>query len=1014
MARKYGYRAGEHLVKPKYSKRELLTSPVLYSTGNTPEVSVVVASYISDAKLRALKNLLERKGLVNYQILTPLRIKDVTDKDFKTGVTQLYLDNSFDLSKRIPKGSKVLSMGRSLYYLTRSSDLDIPTFYDHILHRTYFFDPIRQCRTYVIDDVRDVVGKDNFENYHAVKVIQQMVSDTYEIDTTPKYAVIIDTTEKLLQMFKDNIDKPAVAIDTETAGFDYLPTLVKKMSDKILSMELSFDGITGYHIVWRVILDNMRITQREIAKREQRYTNGKFDAKFLIFNGFRRGSIHLDHDIIQLRHTVNEMSKMSLKAQSFIHTNHGGYDFALDEYKKKYKVKSYKDIPHSLLGGYGADDATMTFRCVDENIKDIQEMDRLYPNPYNQYWNLERLYYEIRIPALNNYLDMELEGVPVDIHQLDETSNLVKQRIYAATQDLYLSLKIPKEMIDLSSLTYEETKEEEIVVSSKMKYGAKVLNDTSGKLNINSNQQLGRYIEDTLHWIIRERDSDGIPNVNKETVRRWIKDGHKEAQAIDTLSKLQTLFGTFIGERKGPKGTPSGFYQYLKNHGDNQWRIHTNFAVHLADSWRFKSRNPNLQNLPARGEKATLVRRHFTTFNKNEYFYSEDFSGLQLRLAAIVTMDPVMLEIFLRGDGDMHSQTAFEVFCRNIYYHEDLTKEVGYSLCSSTDPNAKKMTKPMFMKLKGSIKQLAAYRQKSKSINFGLLFSLAAHSLAMQFIKVEWEFSEIEAFIDENDLHSQLAKNLNYCGDVFVGMQVIYDKHKGIRRRRGSRFSVSEATDYFKTNNLFNDFEKQFGDEEVEKLYDAYAITVGEYIRESFFDTYKGLAKYGDDQRKKGRKQGFVRSIYGNFRRVPYLLYEGKDTNGAIWANKEAISINSGIQSMEAINVSRWLDNVRKECKSKKMKSRPFGTIHDASENMVVDKEVRQFYEINKKWSLHPYPELNGVPLETEAGVADYWGTKGTTKVDYEGNTVDAWELWDCGPEVTPSVLNSIEAKIVG
>jgi len=996
----FGYEDGIEFVQKKYIKRRMVDTPVLYSTGVDIEVSVVVGKHLSTSQINALARFITRQGINKFQILCPLRFV-AEDKDFKSGVTELFLKNSFNLEDYILPGTKIISMGRALYYLSRSSDLEIEMFYDTLLNHTYFYDPIRKCRVYVIDSFARVIGIDAFEHWNASRVMKQCAKDTYSLPDFKRNHVIIRSSEEYVQMFKDNSSNTKVAIDTETSGFDFLPTLSKKLSDRILTLELSFDGITGYHIPWKIVETNLRLTNREIRTREQIYANGKFDAKFLYFNGFSRATLHIDHDIMQSRHVVNETSRLGLKPQAFLKTSFGGYDFPLDEYKRKNKVRSYADIPSELLESYGPDDAIATFIVHHENMKDIRELDRLYPNEVLPEWSLERLYREIRIPMVNKYLDIELEGLYVDIYQLDETSNMLKHRIYEQTQEVYLALRIPKNKINLAALSYEETEEDPVEDTFKM--GA-FFEDENDAINIGSGQQLGQYIEEELGWRIYERDKKGFASVNKDTVARWIKDGHKEAQTIDTLAKTQTLYRSFVGERLGAKQQPSGFYKYLKVHSDGTYRVHANFSSMLAGSWRGKCRDPNLQNQPAHGEKAEIVKRHFVTKDDSEIFYSEDFSGLQLRLLAIVTGDPVMRDIFLNRGGDLHSITAYNVFCNNTYYIEDVSQECGYSLSDSMNPQAKKLDLDIYLKLRGDIPLLGLYRRFAKSINFGFAFSMAARTFALSFIRKEWTFQEIENFIIDNNLHAELSNNLSSAGDVYTGLRDYYMKHRGLRRISGL-FNANEAIEWLKRENLFSKFEDIYGFEEVEKIYDAYAITAGEQIRTSFFETYKGLKDFGENQKDFAQSHGYVRSMYGNFRRLPYLLYKGKQTNMGIWSNKQAIAINTTIQSLESINVNRWILNVTKECQEKNMVSRVFNKIHDASENFVAKNELKEYNAIKKKWSLYPYPELNGIPLETEANAADYWGTKGTTKIDFKGNEVSAWELWDLGWKVTDSSI---------
>jgi DNA polymerase-1 len=123
-------------------------------------------------------------------------------------------------------------------------------------------------------------------------------------------------------------------------------------------------------------------------------------------------------------------------------------------------------------------------------------------------------------------------------------------------------------------------------------------------------------------------------------------------------------------------------------------RVHTTFLQSVAATGRLSSRDPNLQNIPVRGELGAQIRQAFVA-SPGQVFLSADYSQMELRLLAHFSEDPVLLKAF-QEKVDIHRQTAAAVF--NI--HPEL------------------VTPDM--------------RRQAKVINFGILYGMSAFGLAKQ------------------------------------------------------------------------------------------------------------------------------------------------------------------------------------------------------------------------------------------------------------------------------------------
>jgi DNA polymerase I len=88
-------------------------------------------------------------------------------------------------------------------------------------------------------------------------------------------------------------------------------------------------------------------------------------------------------------------------------------------------------------------------------------------------------------------------------------------------------------------------------------------------------------------------------------------------------------------------------------------RIHTSFNQTVAATGRLSSSNPNLQNIPARGEEGREIRKGFVA-ERGYRLLSADYSQVELRVFAHFSKDPAFTEAF-RKEEDIHARTASEM-----------------------------------------------------------------------------------------------------------------------------------------------------------------------------------------------------------------------------------------------------------------------------------------------------------------------------------------------------------------
>lgn len=124
---------------------------------------------------------------------------------------------------------------------------------------------------------------------------------------------------------------------------------------------------------------------------------------------------------------------------------------------------------------------------------------------------------------------------------------------------------------------------------------------------------------------------------------------------------------------------------------DKESKLHTTFALTVAQTGRLSSNDPNLQNIPVRTELGKRIRTAFVAAPGN-VLVGADYSQFELRLAAVLAKDQEMIDAFNRG-MDVHTMTAAQVYGRDP---EDVTKNM---------------------------------RREAKVVNFGIMYGLSVHGL---------------------------------------------------------------------------------------------------------------------------------------------------------------------------------------------------------------------------------------------------------------------------------------------
>lgn len=198
------------------------------------------------------------------------------------------------------------------------------------------------------------------------------------------------------------------------------------------------------------------------------------------------------------------------------------------------------------------------------------------------------------------------------------------------------------------------------------------------EFNINSPKQMGDILYDTLGLKPKnQKKTAGGQRSTRESELEKLKDEHEIIPALLRYRELQKMVSTYV----------DNLPTMVKEDG----RLHTTFLQTGAVTGRMASKDPGLQNIPIRTEEGRAIRKGFVS-EKGYDLVSIDYSQIELRIAAILSQDKSLIDIFKNGE-DVHNGVASRVF--NVP-QDEVTKDM---------------------------------RRKAKVINFGILYGMGVNAL---------------------------------------------------------------------------------------------------------------------------------------------------------------------------------------------------------------------------------------------------------------------------------------------
>jgi DNA polymerase-1 len=422
-----------------------------------------------------------------------------------------------------------------------------------------------------------------------------------KLDESKAPYVWIQDTNTLKDILKKYKKNAWFSLDTETTSTS--PHLAE-----ILGISFSFEEKTGYYISIKhskslfqdksLSIEEVReilgpiLSNPQIPKIGQ---NIKYDAIVLKNYGFHIHPIHFDSMLASYvlnpsgrKHNLDDLAATFLKYKT-IH-----YEEMTGSGKNK---KNLWEIDPSLVSVYASEDADIALRLsliLHDQLKSEKKL-----------W---KVFSELDLPLIEVLVEMEAEGIKLDIDYFKNLENTFSKKISELESSIYQL--VGREFNPSSTKELQKVLFEELKLSKK-----------------------------------------------KETQTGYSTDH----SVLESLQGEHPIVDLLLDHRKFSKLRNTYTHNLTDLVSPRTGKVHTSFQQTIAATGRLSSTDPNLQNIPIKDEEGRWIRKGFVSSKPNSELLSLDYSQIELRIMAHYSNDPAMIDAY-SNDLDIHRRTASALF----------------------------------------------------------------------------------------------------------------------------------------------------------------------------------------------------------------------------------------------------------------------------------------------------------------------------------------------------------------
>ena len=449
-----------------------------------------------------------------------------------------------------------------------------------------------------------IYGSSSKKKEEKVQISKQTKQETNAEDNTEKTIVVSNAKDNNAKYYliENETELQNLLNDINAKKLvciDFETTGLDTLTDEIIGISFAIKSKEAFYLD----LSGRTNIDKEACKKLVFDTLAKEDIKIIGHN--------LKYEYKMMRAIDKKMGNMyfdTMVAAYLINPSRGRYnmdDLALSYLS--YNTIKYSDITDNAkktlldvelkdVVEYACEDADITFRFYE------------YFAPLLNTYNLEDLFFNVEMPLISVLADMEFDGV-------------------------YISTEKMKSLSEEYASLLEKTKE-------------KIYEKAGEEFNLQSPKQLEYILFEKLKINSTKKTKTGAYSTDEEVLRE-LAQREKIAEYMLTYRKYSKLKNTYLD-----------VFPTLVHKKTN--RIHASFNQTVTATGRLSSSEPNLQNIPARGDEGKDIRNTFIA-EKGNVLIAADYSQIELRLLAHFSNDPVLVEAFKNND-DIHRKTAMKIY----------------------------------------------------------------------------------------------------------------------------------------------------------------------------------------------------------------------------------------------------------------------------------------------------------------------------------------------------------------
>ena len=434
----------------------------------------------------------------------------------------------------------------------------------------------------------------------------QLVVNKNSSNTDHKYISVVGAVA-IKKLVQELLEQKEICIDTETTG-------INANDVELVGLSFSYAEHEGYYIP---------IENEAEAKNILKHFDPLFKSKdvlwigqnlkydFLVLKWYGVELLGNTFDTMLAHYVIEPEGRRSMDLLSAQFLGYEPISITTLIGKKGKNQGTMRDAPLDQVTEYAAEDADITLQLKNCFVPLIKKR------------GVEKVFEQVENPLVRVLVDMEYEGVKVDIDFLNEYSKVLE-----------VDAKVSEERV------YEQA---------------------GVRFNLASPKQLGEVLFDILKLDAKAKKTKTGQYATGEDVLQKMAAKHKIVDDILNFRELTKLKSTYVDSFPALINPKTG-------------RVHTSYAQAVAVTGRLSSTNPNLQNIPIRTERGREIRKAFIPREAGRVLVSADYSQIELRIVAAISGDPNMCEAFKLGK-DIHTATAAKVYSIN---EADVTKEMRY------------------------------------------------------------------------------------------------------------------------------------------------------------------------------------------------------------------------------------------------------------------------------------------------------------------------------------------------